>query len=385
MPLVVIIVLQNVVGLEPRNVGVSLVTGIPNVTNNAQLEKYCEARELQRSNGTSLCFENLGICDFIGNFKSYELAWLATDSWENGLNNIRAGRTVALVEFPHNYTDHLRSRILEKNYASKDDIDGTTISIRMDESNIITATWIKYLLGTNYLKYVGAMAAACGVSEALAEPPVDLNAIYGGLGVESIIRFSEPAILVVMMMFLSHSVGVVWIVDRFEGLEDRDYAAGVTLRHRIVASMVTDSIKIVVQLIVFVTLLTVGYGMRVQGSWALMLALLFLVSVEGLAIGWTIGTLRDDALEAIILVLCLFSTQASASGLFFALELTPYYFRQYFSHWLPATYPNEALRSIVSRGWGLENFYVTRGFVISLGWTLVCILIVLLAEGRKHK
>lgn len=51
------------------------------------------------------------------------------------MNNIRAGRTVALVEFPHNYTDHLRSRILEKNYASKDDIDGTTISIRMDESS----------------------------------------------------------------------------------------------------------------------------------------------------------------------------------------------------------------------------------------------------------
>lgn len=31
------------------------------------------------------------------------------------------------------------------------------------------------MLGTNYLKYVGAMAAACGVSEALAEPPVDVS------------------------------------------------------------------------------------------------------------------------------------------------------------------------------------------------------------------
>lgn len=87
------------------------------------------------------------------------------------------------------------------------------------------------------------------------------------------------------MMFLSQSGGIVWIVDRSEGLEDRDYAAGVTLRHRIAASLLTDSTKIVIQLIVFVTLLTAVYGMRVKGSWVLMLALVFLASVEGLAIG----------------------------------------------------------------------------------------------------
>ncbi|XP_021959620.2 ABC transporter G family member 23 [Folsomia candida] len=382
MPLVVIIVLQNVVGLEPRNIGVSLVTGIPNLTNNAQLEKYCDS---QRSNKSSPCLENLGICDFLGTFKPYELDWLVTDSWENGLNNIRAGRSAALVEFPQNYTNHMTNWALDKNYVSNETIHGTTISIRMDESSVITATWMKHLIATNYFKYLGAMATACGVSKTSVELAVYFNAIYGGLGIESIIRFSEPAMLVMLMLFLSQSAGVVWIVDRSEGLEDRDYAAGVTLLHRLVASMVADSIKIVVQLIVFVTLLTAGYGMRVQGSWALMLGLIYLASVEGLAIGWMLGTLRDDALEAIILVLCLFSTQASSSGLFLPLELSPDYVRQYFSHWLPATYPNEAMRSITSRGWGLENFYVTRGFITGLGWTLLCILIVLLAESRKHK
>lgn len=77
MPIVVLIVLQNVVGLEPRNIGVSLVTGNPNLTNNAQLEKYCEGRDVQRSNGSSRCFENLGICDFVGNFKPYEFNWVS--------------------------------------------------------------------------------------------------------------------------------------------------------------------------------------------------------------------------------------------------------------------------------------------------------------------
>ncbi|OXA48703.1 ABC transporter G family member 23 [Folsomia candida] len=356
MPIVVLIVLQNVVGLEPRNIGVSLVTGNPNLTNNAQLEKYCEGRDVQRSNGSSRCFENLGICDFVGNFKPYEFNWMTTDSWENGLYNIRAGKSVALVEFPHNYTNHMRNRILERNYVSNETIDGTTISIAMDQSNIITATWIKQLIVTNYLKYIGAMATSCGGSEESVQPPLYFHAIYGGLGIESIIRFSEPAMLVVLMMFLSQSGGIVWIVDRSEGLEDRDYAAGVTLRHRIAASLLTDSTKIVIQLIVFVTLLTAVYGMRVKGSWVLMLALVFLASVEGLAI-----------------------------GLFFPLEWSPDYFRQYFSHWLPSTYPNDALRSIASRGWGLDNFYVTRGFVTSLGWTLVCVLIVLLVESRKHK
>lgn len=76
MPVVILIVLQNVVGLEPRNMGVSLVTGNPNITNNAQLEKYCEERDVHRRNVSNQCLENLGICDFLRNFKPHEFDWV---------------------------------------------------------------------------------------------------------------------------------------------------------------------------------------------------------------------------------------------------------------------------------------------------------------------
>lgn len=60
---------------------------------------------------------------------------LTTLSWENGLNHIRDGRAIAVVAFPHNYTNHMKNRILEKNFASNETIEGTTISIAMDESS----------------------------------------------------------------------------------------------------------------------------------------------------------------------------------------------------------------------------------------------------------
>lgn len=87
------------------------------------------------------------------------------------------------------------------------------------------------------------------------------------------------------MVFLSQISGLEWILDRMEGLEDRDYAAGVTLRHRICASMMTDSIKIVVQLTVFIGLLTTVYGMEVHGAWVLALGIVFMAAFEGVAIG----------------------------------------------------------------------------------------------------
>ena len=41
------------------------------------------------------------------------------------------------------------------------------------------------------------------------------------------------------------------------------------------------------------------------------------------------------------------------------------------SYVLPQTYACEAMRGILSRGWGLEWEPVYRGFIITVAWTII--------------
>ncbi|XP_035711665.1 ABC transporter G family member 23 isoform X2 [Folsomia candida] len=381
LPVLILFVLQNTVGLEPRDIPVSFVTGNPNVTNNAELLEFCG------QNVTSKCFGNMGFCDFVRTFEENEVVWMTTNSFESGLQDIHDGKTFAVLAFPQNYEFHMRNRILERNFADNETVSGTTISIRMDESNAIKTSWMKKTIATKYIQYLNRIGTACGGDDDsdMIKPAVKYTAIYGGLGVESIVKFSQPAMLINTMVFLSVMVGLEWSIDRMAGLEDRDLAAGVTLGHRILASVVTDSIKIVLQMTIFFGAMTAVYEMEVHGSWVLAVGIVFMAAMEGVAMGWMIGTLRDSDIEAIVCMVFIAIYQTFATGVFFSQEVAYESYRTYVCNWLPSTYPNEAFRSIVSRGWGLENPHVSKGFIAAASWTLISIIIVLLVERTKRK
>ena len=47
---------------------------------------------------------------------------------------------------------------------------------------------------------------------------------------------------------------------------------------------------------------------------------------------------------------------------------------RYISYVLPQTFACEALRGILSRGWGLEWPPVYRGFLVTIAWILVLLM-----------
>ena len=48
---------------------------------------------------------------------------------------------------------------------------------------------------------------------------------------------------------------------------------------------------------------------------------------------------------------------------------------RYISYVLPQTFACQALRGILSRGWGLDWPLVYRGFLVTIGWILVLLLV----------
>lgn len=83
----------------------------------------------------------------------------------------------------------------------------------------------------------------------------------------------------------THASGVLWTLDRSEGLEDRDYAAGVTLMHKIVGNAFTNSIQGLMQIGIFLSLFCGVYGMEISGSMATVILFAYVSSMSGTAYG----------------------------------------------------------------------------------------------------
>ena len=47
---------------------------------------------------------------------------------------------------------------------------------------------------------------------------------------------------------------------------------------------------------------------------------------------------------------------------------------RYISYILPQTFACEAMRGILSRGWGMEWMPVYRGFLVTAAWTIILLL-----------
>lgn len=70
---------------------------------------------------------------------------------------------------------------------------------------------------------------------------------------------------------------------------------------------------------------------------------------------------------AVMMILGTFYPNLILSGIIWPLEAMPYWIR-WFSYIQPQTLPTEALRHILSRGWGILEPGVYIGFMVTLAW-----------------
>jgi len=61
-----------------------------------------------------------------------------------------------------------------------------------------------------------------------------------------------------------------------------------------------------------------------------------------------------------------------------------FYLMQYCSYVLPMTYPVDAMRVMINRGWGIEYPAVQHGFEAAIVW-LVIFYVLTLVSVRKRK
>ena len=106
-----------------------------------------------------------------------------------------------------------------------------------------------------------------------------------------------------------------------------------------------------------------------HGPMIWVVSLTLLQGLCGMAFGLVVSALCDNEQDAIQLALGSFYPNLLLSGIIWPLEgMLPQL--RYISYILPQTYACEAMRGMLSRGWGIEWPQVYAGYLVTLAWTL---------------
>ena len=100
--------------------------------------------------------------------------------------------------------------------------------------------------------------------------------------------------------------------------------------------------------------------------------------------GLTISAVSTDEKTAIMAALSTFYFQFLLSGIIWPLEGMPNIIRV-ISYFLPQTLPIIAFRDIILKGWGLRYFHVYIGFLCSIAWILIFLLLAYIAMKIRDK
>lgn len=165
-------------------------------------------------------------------------------------------------------------------------------------------------------------------------------------------------------------------------ISDRGTVAGIKFGHIIAASVISDTVVIIVQVGIVIFMMVYLYDLDIKGSWELAVLLMFLVSLSGQSFGYLFATLTNNEMDIIIILMFLNGVLLVGSGVVWPLETVRMSWRV-LCLMLPVSIPTASLRSIIFRGWGLDHPEVLQGFAVAICWILVTLGVSTYVNRRK--
>jgi len=160
---------------------------------------------------------------------------------------------------------------------------------------------------------------------------------------------------------------LAFILERRDGLFERSLVAGVDTFQILMAHALTQIIVMVVQILLVLVFTFLVFDIPSRGPFIWVILLLLLQGMTGMAFGLVVSATCHQENTAVMMILGTFYPNLILSGIIWPLEAMPYWIR-WFSYIQPQTLPTETLRHVLSRGWGITEYGVYIGFVVTISW-----------------
>ncbi|CAH1797733.1 unnamed protein product, partial [Owenia fusiformis] len=284
------------------------------------------------------------------------------------LDTVKRGEKWGVISMSQNYTQDLVLRFMSKTNISEKIIDGSSVHLYLDMTNLEISVTIQEYTIQAFQDFAKSMLPALGLSPAMIDLPVKLEQPVYGERKPAFTNFMAPGIILSITFFMATGLTTLsFVLEGKQGLLDRSLVAGVNTVEVMIAHVCTQFWIMLVQAGLLLLFALVVFEVPSRGPVILVIILTIFIGFTGMALGLLISTLCDEENTAIQAALGSVYPNLLLSGIIWPVESMPIWLR-YVSMALPMTYPAEAMRCVLSRGWDLTYMPVWRGFLVGIGW-----------------
>lgn len=375
LPVVQIVLYCYAIGHDPT--GLKIAVSNHEMDENMITYQYCPV--LTGCNQTMLSCRYL---DMLRTNKSVVVKFLKSD--EDAFREVSLGKAWGALVFPSNYSDSLVERTESGRFADNATIETAEVSVRLDMSNQQISTLLYRDLQYTFFDFVAGILKDCDVNSKLGRVPLDWQEpIYGDRN-PNFTDFAAPGVILTIIFFLSVAItSGAMLIERNEGMLERCLVAGIT-GAEILFSQVLTQFTVMFSQTIFVLLFSFYFfEVTLRGDIWLVLFLCVLNGLCGMSFGFVIACAVDTERTATYVAMGSFLPIVMLCGIIWPIE-GMYPLLKIVAFFLPLTKPTESLRSILQRGWGINNPVVYNGFIMISTWVLVfLILTILLLKFKK--
>ncbi|XP_077286467.1 ABC-type transporter snustorr isoform X2 [Arctopsyche grandis] len=328
-------------------------------------------------------FKNLS-CRYLQHLSNNTIVQVPYATVDDAISAIKSGDAWGALYFTENFTDAMVARMALGRDSDDETLDQSEVRVWLDMSNQQIGLMLNRDLQFSYRDFAKDLFTACKENPKLGDIPIQFKEpIYGKVN-PSFTDFVAPGVILTIVFFLAVALtSSVLIIERTEGLLDRSWVAGVTPAEILASHVITQFVVMCGQTALVLIFMILVFGVDCQGDIFWVVTLTILQGLCGMCFGFVISAICELERNAIQLALGSFYPTLLLSGVIWPIEGMPLVLR-YIALGLPLTMATTSLRSMLTRGWAITEPDVYNGFLATIIWIALFLVITLVVLKFKR-
>ncbi|CAD7092081.1 unnamed protein product [Hermetia illucens] len=374
LPVVQIILFCYAIGHDP--------TGLPVAVANYELDSsHVAAQKCPTVMGCNYTYMS---CRYLNMLQEKTITLRYYETEQDAFEEVRKGKAWGALVFASNYSESLVERTEAGRSAENATIDASEVEVRLDMSNQQISTMLYRDIQLTYFEFIENILDDCDIDPKAGRIPINWHKPVYGDRIPNFTDFAAPGVILTVIFFLSVAMTTgALLIERNEGMLERCLVSGITGSEILFSQVTTQFALMFCQTLSVLVFSFYMFGLTNHGNMGLIILLCTINGLCGMCFGFVIACAVDTERTATYVAMGSFLPIVMLCGIIWPIE-GMYPILRIVSFFLPLTYSTESLRSILQRGWGLEEPNVYNGYISILLWTLLFLIgSILLLKFKK--
>ncbi|KAG5679693.1 hypothetical protein PVAND_009246 [Polypedilum vanderplanki] len=374
LPVAQIILFCLAIGHDPTGLKIA-------VTNHELSEAQLNQQHCPIYRGCNYTMLSCRYLEFLKN-RSVIIQYYGTE--DEAAEVVRRGKAWGAISFSHNYTESLVDRTDFGQNVPDSILEFAAMNVNLDMSNQQIGTLLYRDIQYAYADFIENILKDCQLNPAIGHIPITWNEPIYGDAIPNFTNFAAAGVQLTIIFFLSVALtSGAMLIERNEGILERCLVSGITGVEILCGHVVTQFLVMCFQTTLVLIFSFSVFELTIRGELLWVVLLVLETGFCGMTFGFVISCAVDNERSATYMALGSFLPLILLCGIIWPIEgmhpllKAPALF-------LPLTKSTESLRSILQRGWSINNPNVYFGFISTGIWILIFLTIsILLLKFKK--